>query len=127
MRFSRIAAVGLLAAVALGGCGGKSGGSAGGGGSRNSGSASQSSNCIILQNGNQLCGQAGVAYCRRFESSPPDQKTAQACAAVDPTGNYQYLPPASQSHGKVPCDAYPTQQEQNQCMKSALAGTGISP
>jgi hypothetical protein len=63
-----------LAAVLLAGCGG---GSSGG-----TPSAHRAQKCVILQNGNKLCGADARVYCQRFESSPSDYQTAQACQAV---------------------------------------------
>jgi hypothetical protein len=45
-------------------------------------SQSAEENCIILANGNKLCGEDAKAYCERFAQDSGDVETARACISV---------------------------------------------
>lgn len=60
----------LLIALAILGCGGDDRDSA----------ATRQSQCIILDNGNKLCGQDAKTYCREFQS--PDVRSKVTCDTV---------------------------------------------
>jgi hypothetical protein len=100
----------LVVGAVVAGCGSSSSPSHSSG---SSGGGSKSSACVVLQNGSQLCGSAAASYCQGFETNPPNQQTIKACEAVDPS----YLPPASDPGG-IACDEYPTNQQQNECIKA---------
>jgi hypothetical protein len=44
--------------------------------------AAQAPNCIILANGNKLCGADAKAYCEQFLGDAADVKTIEACVSV---------------------------------------------
>lgn len=70
----------ILAIVALtvlfAGCGAS-------GGQRDSGQGGDNAGCIVLANGNQLCGDQAASWCERF-SDPSDRRTRLACETVLP-------------------------------------------
>jgi hypothetical protein len=59
----------MISAIALSGCG-------------SSGESNTRVACVILANGNKLCGADARAYCNRFVPAQPDPQTAAACASV---------------------------------------------
>src|SRR4051794_211524 len=44
--------------------------------------ASKPESCVILGNGNKLCGPDAKAYCEKFLKGSTDKTTMRACAAV---------------------------------------------
>ncbi len=68
MRFARRAAAMVLGALVLSACGGSGG----------------SPPCAVLQNGNQLCGNALVAWCslNQVGVNPSASSTLEACQAA---------------------------------------------